>query len=82
MTTTTKVTQRWQTISFVGYSGSVGRDENRAAHGSVCLLQAKKTRDGRLVGRKVNSNGRHREVGEPFALSDEQLAHWESMRQN
>lgn len=71
-----KITSKWQTVATVGYTGSVSRDENRAAHGAVCHLQARKGKNG-LIGRKVNSNGRHHEVGEAFALDAEMLAHWE-----
>lgn len=77
MTATIKVTSKWTTICTVGYTAPVSRYENRAAHGAVCHCQARRTRDGRIVGRKVNSNGRHQEVGESFALDAEQLAHWE-----
>lgn len=78
METMTRITTRWQTICCRGYQGSVSRNENRAAHGAVCLCQARRTRDGRLVGRLVNTNGRHEEVGEPFPLDADRLAGWES----
>ena len=73
---TTSITTKWTTIAIVGYSGSVSRDENRAAHGGVCLLQARKGKRG-VIGRKVNSNGRATEVGKSFALDAETLAHWQ-----
>lgn len=72
------ITRKWQTICIVGYSGSVSRAENRAAHGGVKLCQARRTRSG-LQGRSVNTNGRHEEVGEPFPLTDEELRHWQSI---
>jgi hypothetical protein len=77
--TTVKLTNRWQTIVTLGYSGSVSRIENRAAHGSVCLHQARKRADGMILGRKVNSNGRHEEVGEPFEIDAERVEHWASL---
>lgn len=70
-----KLTSKFQTVATVGFSGSVSRNENRAAHGAVCHLQARKTADG-IVGRKVNSNGRHVETGKAFNLDDETLATW------
>jgi hypothetical protein len=73
----TTITSKYKTIATVGYTGSVSRNENRAAHGAVCHLQARKTKDGRLVGRKVNTNGRHTETGEAFAIDSRQLAEWE-----
>jgi hypothetical protein len=76
MNATIKTT--WTTIAIVGYSSSVSRDENRSAHGGVCLLQARRSANG-LRGRKVNSNGRHQERGEAFALDAETLAHWEKI---
>lgn len=75
----TTITTKWQTICIVGYSGAVSRDENRAAHGGVKMCQARRTRNGELQGRSVNSNGRHEEVGEPFALTEDELRHWESL---
>ena len=72
----TEVSVRWKTIATVGFTHSVGSNVNRAAHGGVCHLQARITKTG-LVGRKVNSNGLHQEVGEPFAIDEEVLANWE-----
>jgi hypothetical protein len=76
MTTTIKLTNRWQTICTVGYTGGVSRDENRSAHGGVCHCQARRAKTGEIMGRKVNSNGRHEEVGEPFAIDEERVRHW------
>lgn len=73
------MTTKYQTICTVGYTGSVSRDENRAAHGAVCHIQARKASNGRILARKVNSNGRHQEVGESFEATAEQVAHWESI---
>lgn len=72
------INSKWQTVATVGYNGSVatGGKENRAAHGAVCHLQARKGADG-IIGRKVNSNGRHTETGTSFALDAETLANWE-----
>lgn len=75
----TVVTTRWTTVAIVGYSGSVSRNENRSSHGGVCLLQARKNKDGLRMGRKVNSNGKHKEIGEAFLLSEERLAQWEQV---
>ena len=71
------LTNKYKTIATVGYTGSVSsKNENRAAHGAVCHLQARKTTDG-LKGRKVNSNGRYQEIGQAFDLDAETLSHWE-----
>lgn len=77
MSTKAKITGRWKTICTVGYTCGVARDENRAAHGGVCHCQVRRDRNGNLIGRKVNTNGRHTEEGESFELSEEMLAHWE-----
>lgn len=71
-----KLTSKFQTVATVGYTGSVSSNQNRAAHGAVCLLQARRTADG-IVGRRVNSNGRHSEVGKAFALDADTLAQWQ-----
>jgi len=72
-----KLTTKYTTVATVGYSGSVNsRNENRAAHGAVCHLQARKGANG-IIGRRVNSNGRHQETGEAFALDADTLAQWE-----
>lgn len=75
---TTKITTKWATICIVGYDGSVasGADENRMAHGAVCHYQARRGANG-LLGRKVNSNGRHSETGKAFSLDADTLARWE-----
>jgi hypothetical protein len=72
------ITTKWKTVAIVGYSGSVSRDENRAAHGAVCLLQARKGANG-LLGRKVNTNGRQEERGDSFELDADTLAHWQAI---
>jgi hypothetical protein len=75
----TTLTSRYTTVATVGYQGSVSsKNENRSAHGAVCHLQARKGANG-IVGRKVNSNGRHQEVGEAFALDADTLHHWECL---
>jgi len=77
-----KITSKYTTVATVGYSGSVNsRSENRAAHGAVCHLQARKTADG-LKGRKINSNGRHQEVGPAFDLDADTLAQWERIEKS
>jgi len=73
------LTNRWKTICILGFNGSVSREENRSAHGGVCLHQARQARDGRIMARKVNSNGRHEEVGETFEIDADRLAHWQSL---
>jgi hypothetical protein len=75
----TVVTTKWATVAIVGYAGSVSRNENRSAHGGVCLLQVRKNQDGLRLGRKVNSNGKHKEIGEAFLLHEERLAQWEQI---
>lgn len=72
-----KITAKYTTVATVVYTGSVNsKNENRAAHGAVCHLQARKGANG-IVGRKVNSNGRHQEIGDSFPLDADTLAHWE-----
>lgn len=73
----TEITSKYTTIATVGYSGSVNsKNENRSAHGAVCHLQARKGANG-IIGRKINSNGRHQEIGEAFELDADTLAQWE-----
>lgn len=79
---TMKLTSKYQTVATVGYTGSVSRNENRAAHGAVCHLQARRNAAREIVGRRVNSNGRHQETGEAFALDADTLAHWESIERS
>ena len=73
------LTNKFTTIATVGYAGSVSSNQNRAAHGAVCHLQARRTADGRIVGRHVNSNGRHSETGRAFPLDADTLAQWQRM---
>ena len=70
------LTSKFTTIVTVGFSGSVSSNQNPAAHGAVCHLQARKTADG-IVGRKVNSNGRHSETSKVFRLDADTLAQWQ-----
>jgi hypothetical protein len=70
----------WKTIAIVGYSGAVATPQNHDAHGGVCLLEARQGTTG-LLGRKVNSTGRHREVGKPFSLTADQFALWQRIGQ-
>lgn len=74
--TTIQISTRFQTIATVGYTGSVSRNENRAAYGGVCLLQVKRNAFGKAIGRRINSNGGHLEVGKPFELDAETLYLW------
>jgi hypothetical protein len=73
--TETKITTRWTTIATVGYQPGIAKDENPSAHGAVCHLQARRGVNG-LIGRKVNTNGRHSETSETFRLDAETLANW------
>jgi len=76
-----KLTSKYQTIATVGYSASIcvrRGCENQAAHGGVCHLQARIS-GGRIIGRKINSNGRHTEVGTAGDMTADQLAHWETL---
>ena len=77
-----KLTSKYKTIATIGYNGSVSRNENRAAHGAVCHLQARRNAAGQIVGRKMNSNGRHQETGEAFLLDEDTLAHWASIERS
>lgn len=80
MTTATQLTNKFQTICITAFRCSVNPyDENKRAHGGVCLCQAIVAKNGRILGRKVNSNGRQQETGKPFEIDAEQLAHWESI---
>jgi hypothetical protein len=73
-----KIANKWTTVAIVGFNGSVrSRTENKAAHGGVCRLQARSGKGGGMLGRKVNVNGAHEEIGESFALDSETLAQWE-----
>lgn len=78
-TQTTHITRKWKTIAMIGYSDSVSRHENRAAHGGVCMLQARRGKRG-LLGRKVNSTGRQCETGESFPLDATTLAQWQMIQ--
>lgn len=73
-----KITSKYQTICTTGYKGSVSRNENPAAHGGVCHVQVRRS-NGRVLARRVNSNGRHDEIGEAFEPTDDEIAHWDSL---
>lgn len=78
MNATIKAT--WTTLAIAGFSGSVAasyHSENRAAHGGVCLLQVRRNKAGLRIGRRVNSNGNHKEFGKAFPLFAQTLAQWE-----
>jgi hypothetical protein len=77
----TKLTTKWQTICTVGFSGSVSRDENPAAHGGVKLCQARRHGD-KIIARFVNTNGRHQEVGDKFEIDEDRIADWESIEKS
>jgi hypothetical protein len=73
-----KITSKYQTLCTVGYSGSVSRYENRAAHGAVCHIQVRRA-GGRILARRVNSNGRNQEIGEAFEPTSDELSRWQSI---
>jgi hypothetical protein len=74
----TKITSKWNTIAVVGFRNCVNaQNSNPSAHGAVCLLQARRNAHGEIVGREVNSNGRHAETGKPFPLPADRLAQWQ-----
>jgi hypothetical protein len=78
-----KLTSKFTTVATVGYQGCVNsRNENRAAHGAVCHLQARRNAHGDIVGRMVNSNGRHYETGACFDINTETLAQWERIEKS
>jgi hypothetical protein len=80
MTTKTKLTTRWKTICITGYTRSVGGDDyNPAAHGGVCLCQARRNAKGEILARFVNSNGKHDKVGKSFLADADLVFHWESV---
>jgi hypothetical protein len=72
------INSTWQTIAIVNYTGAVATPQNYDAHGGVCLLQARQGTKG-MLGRKVNSTGRHRETGKAFTLTPDQLAQWQKL---
>lgn len=69
------ITSKWKTLAIVGYKGSVSRYEERRSHGGVCLLQVRRGKNG-ILGRRVNSNGQYKEIGNSFVLDDATLANW------
>lgn len=70
-----KLTMRWRTVATVCFTHEVSKDENKAAHGGVCLLQLRKGKYS-VFGRKINVNGLHKEVGEPFLVDDYTKERW------
>jgi hypothetical protein len=72
------INSTWQTIAIVNYTGAVATPQNYDAHGGVCLLQARQGTKG-MLGRKVNSTGRHRETGKAFILTPDQLTQWQKL---
>lgn len=75
------LTSKFTTIATVGFSGSVCINQNPAAHGGVCHLQARRTADG-IVGRRVNTNGRHSETGETFTIDAYTLIRWQRINRS
>ncbi len=76
-----KITSKYSTVCHVGYGGSVSRNEDRRAHGGVCLIQVRRGKTG-IIARKINSNGRYQEIGEPFEPTAEQLENWQRIGRN
>jgi hypothetical protein len=70
------VTSKFQTVATVGYRCAVTADQNLRAHGGVCHLQVRQSARG-LVAREVNSNGRHKEVGDVYSIDTDTLRHWQ-----
>lgn len=76
------MSRKWETIATVGYTACVNpQNENRAAHGAVCHLQARRTQGG-MIGRRVNTNGQHQEISESFKLSLSQFEIWEAIEKS
>ena len=79
-----QITTKWRTIATVGFRGAAqgahftAKGENRAAHGGVRHLQVKKNPRGVILGREVNSNGNHEEIGNPWELTADEISAWES----
>jgi hypothetical protein len=73
-----QITAKFTTVVTIGFQFAVGRNQNPAAHGGVCHIQLRRGAKG-VVARRVNTNGRHREVGETFTPSEQQLSQWGSM---
>lgn len=70
----------WTPIAIIGFQGGVSRQQEPRAHGGVCILEARR-RKGKIQGRKINSNGRFREISEPFAMTESELQHWQTISQ-
>lgn len=60
----------------------ISKNQNPAAAGGVCDLQARRSRDGWIIGRRVNTNGRAREEGESFRLDADTLEQWRSIERS
>jgi hypothetical protein len=74
------ITTRWQTLATTRYVAPLAIPSNPAAHGGACLLQIRRDRlGGDLIGRRVNTNGRHQEISEPFAMDSETLERWQAI---
>jgi hypothetical protein len=72
-----QLTTRWKTSRETCFDGAVSiDDQNRAAHGGVCLWQVRRTRFGRVQGRRVNVNGMHTEESPVYDLSESDFGHW------
>lgn len=71
---------KFTTLCTLGFQACVSaRNENRAAHGGVCHIQTRRDKSGRIVARRVNTNGRHVETSETFEPTAEQLARWNTI---
>ena len=74
-----ELSSRFSTICIVGYTGSVGLHQEPRAAGGVCLCQARKTKDGKIFGKYINSNNSYLEEGEAFVLTSDELDRWASI---
>lgn len=75
-----KLTKEYKTIATVGFRNSVSvKNYNPYAHGGVCHFQVRRTNDGGILGRKVNINGRHYEIGEGHRIDQDTYLEWSKM---
>lgn len=76
-----KITSKFQTVATVGYRCAVSANQNTRAHGGVCHLQVRMGAHG-LTARKVNSSGRHKEIGEAYPIDADTLRHWQRIAES
>ncbi|MGV3605224.1 MAG: hypothetical protein ACO1RA_02370 [Planctomycetaceae bacterium] len=74
-----KITSKYTTICTMVFQGSVSsKNYNPAAHGGVQFIQVRRGANG-ILARRINSTGRHDEIGEAFVPTAQQLANWEAI---